>query len=280
MAHVSRCEKESYELRETEDSIVNSTSDGGASVPMPERLHTGVEGQAVPFYDSFNDPDWRKPRGNTSTPNTSFRARFGQRGFQARHASFGVSGFNMVKGGKKPTRPAGFDWSMAKLAAKHLKFCPGETCKEWHPLQNFGSNYNMEDGLDIYCVSCNANHRDDKRGRRNNTTKKKHVVVDKFVAFKQEREGSLLHETQMREVEKRIRMAALEAKGRFKKEIPVKVSEINRLIFENGSYICEVTNEPMTPKCFLDHHSITFEIRLKANQKKVVDVICSDCKKR
>lgn len=279
MAHVSRCEKESHELRETEDSVVNSTSDGGAIVPMPERLHTGVEGQSVPFYDSFNDPDWRKPRGNSSTPNTSFRARFGQRGFQGRHASFGAQGFNMTKGNRKNTRPTGFDWGMAKLAAKHLKFCPGETCKEWLPLHNFGSNYNMEDGLDIYCVSCNINHRDDKRGRRN-TIAKKIQPVDKYVTFKQERESSLLNETQMREVEKRIRQAALEARGRFKREIPIKTSEIYKTIFENDAYMCEATNEPMTPKCFLDHHSITFEIRLNATNKKVVDVICSDCRKR
>lgn len=278
MAHVSRCEKESIELRDTEETVANSIENEDSSVPMPDKLHAGVEGQSVPFYDSFNDPDWRKPRGNTQNPNLSFRARFGNRGFNGRNPGFGASGFNMTnKSGRN--RANGFDWSMAKLAAKHLKFCPGETCKEWLPLQNFGSNFNMEDGLDIYCVSCNANHRDDKRGRRNSALKKV-VSIDKYTTFKKEHEDGILNETQMREVEKRIRLAAIEARGRFKREIPIKTSEIYRLIFEDDAYVCEVTNEPMTAKCFLDHHSITFEIRTNETNKKVVDVICSDCKRR
>ena len=29
------------------------------------------------------------------------------------------------------------DWRNAKVAAKHLKFCPGDHCKVWLPLYNF-----------------------------------------------------------------------------------------------------------------------------------------------
>ena len=54
------------------------------------------------------------------------------------------------------------DWRNARVAAKHLKFCPGEECKNWPPLQNFGANVNMNDGLDVYCIRCNQNKREQR----------------------------------------------------------------------------------------------------------------------
>ena len=132
----------------------------------------------------------------------------------------------------------------------------------------------MEDGLDIYCINCNNAKREEKRGKRHVPG----VIVDKFVQFKEMYDNDEYNESRTREVQKRIELALVEAKGRFKRELPVDPEEVCRRIFLGGKYVCNVTNKPLTPKCFLDHHSITFEVRTNASNKKVMDVICSDCK--
>ena len=60
------------------------------------------------IYDSFTDPDWRRPRRDNILPTTSFRARFGGRRSNIL--------FN--------NRSYPVDWRNAKVAAKHLKFLP------------------------------------------------------------------------------------------------------------------------------------------------------------
>ena len=214
------------------------------------------------IHDSFTDPDWRRPRRDHILPTATFRARFGGN----RH--------NNNKPHTHFHRNRGFpvDWRNAKVAAKHLKFCPGDSCRVWLPLYHFGSNFNMEDGLDIYCLVCNNTRREEKKGRR--TPK---VVVDMFVQFKDAYEKNEYNENRDREVEKRIEMAAIMAKGRFKREIPVDAKDVMKRLFDSNKYVCDVTGKSLTPKCFLDHHSITFEVRRNANNKKVLDVICSDC---
>ena len=279
------------------------------------------EGDQEGLCDSFTDPDWRrKPRRSNILPNTSFRARFGKGGSGAHFAL--SRGVRAVRGDDLPAQGS-VDWRNAKVAAKHLKFCPGDNCRVWLPLYHFGSNFNMEDGLDIYCISCNHHKREEKRGKRVkspqvltshqfeprvtassssssssssgaasssssssalSSSSKYGVVtekVDKFVQFQEEQENSPgIQENRTREVEKRISMAAIEAKGRFKREIKVDPEEVCKRLFQRGKYTCDITNEPLTPKCFLSHHSITFEVResKKHDGKKVIDVICSDCR--
>lgn len=211
------------------------------------------------FYDSFTDPDWRrKRRNNNIMPNAAFRARFG-----GNRRSF----YN-----KNETNNQ--EWKNARVAAKHLKFCPGERCKTYLPLYEFGSNWNMEDNFDIYCIKCNQMKRVEKQSKR----KSSEVVHDSFKVFKQMKTSQLeSEENKMREVFKRIDLASVEAKGRFKREIPADPEEICKKLFGSRKYTCNVTKEPLTPECFLEHHSITFEVRERADKKKVLDIICSDC---
>jgi len=280
MAHFSKWNKEDEELREVESSAGDISAESTVTNGLPDKIHMGIEGRDNSISDSFNDSNWRKSkRGNTS--NTSFRARFSH----LQSGGFGSSGFggsNHFRHRKSRAPPQGnFDWSVAKVAANHLKFCSGEHCKSWLPLHAFGSNYNMCDGLDIYCITCNTNYRNGKRVERivKPALDTKPVIKDKYCAFKEQYESDVFAETQTREVEKRIRQAGIEAKGRFKRDVQIDSSNVCRKLFSDGLYKCEVTNEPMTPACFLDHHSITFELRENGEGKKFVDVICSDCKK-
>lgn len=286
MAHLSRCEEgENQFIDVTEDAGAASGESMVASKPS-DKIHYNVEGQNSSMRDSFNDPDWRRPRSD-APPNKSFRARFSyrpSRGFGS--SGFGGNHFTHVNNTMKyPHRRNGrpynngFDWQTAKVAANHLKFCAGDNCKEWLPLHAFGSNYNMPDNLDNYCISCNNNHRIDRREKRNKNIHPRQSTKDKFCVFKEAYEKEVFKETQMREVEKRMRLACTEAKGRYKREIPLDTAATCRRLFTDEMYVCEVTGEKMTPDCFLDHHSITLELRHNETGSKVIDVICSDCKK-
>ena len=277
MAHFSKCNKEDDEMREAESSAGDISTESVVTNELPEKIHLGIEGRDDSMYDSFSDPDWRKKRSGGST-NSSLRARFSH--LQSGGGGFGSSGFGGVNHFRsRKNRGRGFDWGVAKVAANHLKFCSGEHCRSWLPLHAFGSNFNMADGLDIYCIKCNTNYRNGKRTELNTNPSAKPVLKDKYCAFKEQYESNVFTETQTREVEKRIRQAGIEAKGRFKRDITIDSSNVCRKLFSDGLYECEVTGETMTPACFLDHHSITFELRENEEKKKVVDVICSDCKR-
>lgn len=286
MAHLSRCEQGENEFNVAAVDAGCASGDSVVGLKAPDNIHYNVEGQNTSMRDSFNDPDWRRPRKD-APPNKSFRARFSYNPSRG----FGSSGFGdnrntnvnntMKYPHKRNGRPYnnGFDWQTAKVAANHLKFCAGDNCKEWLPLHAFGSNYNMPDNLDNYCISCNNSHRIDRRAKRNRHPFPKKAKRDKFCVFKEDFEKEVLRETQMREVEKRMRLACAEAKGRYKREIPLDTAATCRRLFTDDMYLCEVTGDKMTPDCFLDHHSITLELRHNGTGGKVVDVICSDCKK-
>lgn len=133
----------------------------------------------------------------------------------------------------------------------------------------------MEDGLDIYCIDCNNRKKNEKYEERKPVKPK---ITDKFVDFCEKYEtDERFEENRRREIYKRIKMAAIEAKGRFKRDITIDPDEIIEHIFEKNNYTCTVKNERLTTSCFLDHHQITFEVRENQKGQKVLDVICSDC---
>lgn len=214
------------------------------------------------FTDPFMDPNWRRPRsrreGMLATPAFSSRFRTKDDTNYLAHIQ-------------------GNDWKKAKMAAKHLKFCPGEDCKQHLPLFHFGSNANTYDGLDIYCTACNRNKRAEKRERRTGR-RHKSVFDDSFAKFKREFENDdAFKKSRAREIHKRIECAAIEARTRFKREIPVKHDQICERLF-SGKYQCEVTGQILSESCFLDHHAVTFEVRKRADNKLVLDTICTDCR--
>lgn len=159
------------------------------------------------------------------------------------------------------------DWKNAKVAAKQLKFCPGESCRQWLPLFQFGENENMADRLDVYCISCN------QRSRRSRRKK-----IDKFEAFvyrseKEEQEEENNNIT--REVDRRIMQAAKEAQRRYNRKFFVDKADITRKLFLFKRFVCCVTGCVLTPRCFLDHHTLTFQL---SNGKDKIEIVCSQCR--
>lgn len=213
------------------------------------------------------------------------------------------------------------DWRQAKVAARHLKFCPGEQCGVWLPLHCFGTNCNMEDGLDIYCIDCNVRRREEMNQKRKrayarasraedgpsqshaheNTHTEKAVqankgwrhqlVLDKYELFRDAHEKAHpapaldpqeeAERARMREIKKRVLEAHAAAQKRFRVAVQVDPTEVSRRLFMRKKFVCTVTGEKLTPECFLDHHSITFELRDAEDENKqvrqVMDIICSDC---
>jgi hypothetical protein len=181
------------------------------------------------------------------------------------------------------------EWRSAKMAAKHLKFCPGENCKKWLPLYNFAANWNMADKLDVYCITCNLNKRNERNTlfRPNKLKRKKkeeYIQVDKFELFNEAYNKNappldlktLKDIALKREMVKRIDDAAKFAINRYKKKFKYDSTEIERKLFQGGKYICNITGQILTRECFLEHHQLTFEYK---KESKKIDVICSQCRK-
>ena len=154
------------------------------------------------------------------------------------------------------------EWKTAKMAAKQLKFCPGESCRQWLPLFQFCENANTPDRLDVYCFTCNRRNR-----------KKK---IDKFEAFVMRSEDEALGVNVLREVDRRIMIAAKDAQRRYNQKFYVDKVDISRKLFLFKRFICCVTGSVLTPRCFLDHHSLTFQ--LSATDKNKIEIVASQCR--
>lgn len=171
------------------------------------------------------------------------------------------------------------DWRSARIAANHLKFCPGDQCRQWLPLQNFSANVNMSDNLDVYCIQCNQA----KRNQRLNSSKlfqRKGPPTDKYEMFKKvykDNKAPLDPEDAkkkavFREVCKRIQEAGDLAKKRYNKKFTVDNLEISRKLFQGGRHVCNITGQIMTPDCFLEHHTLVFQLN---KETKKIEIICS-----
>lgn len=172
------------------------------------------------------------------------------------------------------------DWKNAKVAAKQLKFCPGEYCRQWLPLFQFGENDSMNDKLDVYCISCNQRSRRIKRKK-----------IDKFEAFvaalnKDEDEQQYINNVNNvnnmnninnieREVDRRIMQAAKEAQRRYNRKFFVDKADITRKLFQHKKFVCCITGSVLTQQCFLDHHTLTFQL---SNGKDKIEIVCSQCR--
>lgn len=161
------------------------------------------------------------------------------------------------------------EWKSAKMAAKQIKFCPGEFCRQWLPLFHFAENENMMDRLDVYCFACNQRSR------------KKKKKTDKFEAFvsclnKEEEEDEQEENNNIaREVDRRIMQAAKDAQKRYNRKFFVDKADVSRKLFLFRKFVCCVTGSVLTPKCFLDHHTLTFQ--LSAGEDKM-EIVCSQCR--
>lgn len=174
------------------------------------------------------------------------------------------------------------DWRTQRVEAKHLKFCPGETCRQWLPLHSFSANNNMSDKLDVYCIKCNQSKRHERNNRSQGKFKREEGKrsIDKYEmfvkAFKNSQpprsENVIREEAISREVRKRIEDAAATAIRRYRKKFKVDYTEISRKLFMGGKHICNITGQILTPECFLEHHTLTFALN---KETKRIEIICS-----
>lgn len=176
------------------------------------------------------------------------------------------------------------DWRNARVAAKHLKFCPGDDCKNWMPLQNFGANVNMNDGLDVYCIKCNQNRREQRYRPAAKFQNRQKKTTDKFELFssvykslepKFEDEEKLKKEAVSREINKRIGDAMDYARHRYNRKISADKTEVARKLFQGGKHICNITGQILTQECFLEHHTLTFQL---SKDNKKMEIVCSQCR--
>lgn len=256
------CEREEVNVKSREDELYDELFITG--------IDEGAEEDEQTLYPNTIEDNWRT---KSDKPDTTVN-KFGHQ-----NASF--------------SRFPAPEWKNARVAAKHLKMCPGDQCKLWLPLYNFGSNLNMEDGLDVYCISCNNR----KRSGRKKKDKKRNFytkpVLDKYEQFRvgfvsntpppELTSEQKSEEAVNREVNKRISSALTLAEKRFKRKIPADTVEIARKLFMRKRFACGITGAPLTPKCFVEHHSLAFELRerpvmVNNKTKRVVDIVCSDCR--
>lgn len=138
-----------------------------------------------------------------------------------------------------------------------MKYCPGDNCRVYLPLFQFGNNCNMPDGLDTYCIECNNRKRKEKDRRRCNFG-----CVDDSVADP----PASLKPRMFTQVMKRDVLAVIQAKIEETgdllgwEKMPITATTIYDKLFTGRRWVCERTNQTMTPACFIDHHTIKFMI--------------------
>ncbi len=218
------------------------------------------------FPKSFEDPDWRSHRVNKTYSNARFRKNFG----------FGIKKDSNAPPQTSFERVNPNKWKSAKINARHMKFCPGESCCIWLPLHHFNSNFNMQDSLDTYCIDCNTRKRSEKRKRRVIKCGKVKDDYETFINSKNKFKNA--GKLKQREVFKRIEASIFEAQTRFNTKFPLKCEDVSKKLFDSKSFICNITGQILTPDCFLHHHSLTLQVRQNSNRKRVLDVICSDAR--
>jgi len=170
-----------------------------------------------------------------------------------------------------------FQWSSEKKNTNYFKKCPSKSCQKILDLSNFNSNQNMHDGLDLYCINCNKKNRMKRKNRYTKSVNYSNEQIDdKFELFKinYEDEKIMKHKNEKREILKKIELAITLSQIRFKRKLDVNPTEIYERIFNNDriKFICNNSFEQISQECFLEHHTVTFEI-----QKKKLQIFLNDC---
>lgn len=162
-------------------------------------------------------------------------------------------------------------------ATDRFKYCPGDHCNFWLPLTRFAKNPNMPDGIDIYCIECNKQKREqhDIRRKRFRTSAFKETVEDAFEVFQKtsSAKGSDLKFDLQNRAFSKIQHAIDTAQTKYNENINVDSKTIYDKLFAGNRVLCTITKAALDVGCFLDHHSIEVE-----QCGKVMDVNCTFCR--
>jgi hypothetical protein len=218
---------------------------------------------------SSNTPEWRLP---AAKPSMDWR--------QGPRPVAGVGAFNINKqqcGWKPRQRSKRFSHASRHIDAhqggSNLKYCPGDECHVWLPVHQFASNSNMRDGMDMYCIECNARRRQEQEERRGRF-EGSGVVIDSFERFCCAEDMAVFNDSaQKSAVLGTVNQAILDARIHKGLTVPVSGEVIYAKLFDGRRLMCNITDRALTPSCFLDHHDITF--RQKGAR---LDVNCTNCK--
>jgi hypothetical protein len=101
--------------------------------------------------------------------------------------------------------------------------------------------------------------------------------VDKFERFKRAHAAppEAPERALMREVHRRIATAIKDAEVRHQRALDLDPAEVSRRLFHGGRLICAVSGEPVSPECFLDHHTVRFAVTALPDGK-LLSTICSN----
>ena len=166
---------------------------------------------------------------------------------------------------------------------EHSKYCPGDHCCKVLPTTQFGRNANMQDNLDTYCIDCNIRKRKEREEKRTMISMGLYSI-DKYEQFRINEEhhssGGFLDMIKAtprapyvlkRDVFREIDNVLVEARMKHKYVIPFTPKDVYDSIF-TGKMMCGVTQSPMTPACFMAHHSINVVVN-----ENVIDIKCNKC---
>lgn len=211
--------------------------------------------------DWRNEPrELREPNmfgGNDSTSESVFK----------RSVKFG--GF--MHSNKKKTR------IVVNPDGSRMKFCPGDSCRVFIPLFQFANNCNMPDGLDTYCLGCNNRKRKENDFSRFGFQAGFHLPtaiddsLSSFPSFQPQRKDfvSVMKRDVLAAIQNSIDQTC-ELLGW--KKMPITADVIYEKLFTGRRWLCERTNQTMTPACFLDHHAIRFMI-----EDNRLNIKCNGC---
>jgi hypothetical protein len=210
--------------------------------------------------------NWRQKGLPGGTPQTLFASRNGA----SRVGRGGGGG-----GGSGGRRPDKTNPVITLKDGEQLRYCPGERCRMYLPLFQFSGNANMPDGRDTYCTECNHSMRREKRERRWRY-RERLPHVDKFYAYKQSRKSTC--ETAgvvtREDVERRLEGVIQLGRDHYPTAtIPFTPAKVYAKLFTGRRLLCEVTNEALTPACFMDHHGV----RVVVEEGRAC-VRCSQCR--
>lgn len=142
-----------------------------------------------------------------------------------------------------------------------MKLCPGDNCDVFLPLYQFGSNSNMPDGLDTYCVECNNKKRREKEARRFRTSMSYTPFMGSTSPNNTQMSTVGYGNVMRRDVLQRLEDSIDEASRTLSiPDFPLTAETLYDKLFSGRRLLCDRTGEHLTPGCFLDHHAIHFMI--------------------
>ena len=153
------------------------------------------------------------------------------------------------------------------------KVCPGRSCNTQLPLDCFAANSNMPDGLDVYCLTCNSRRREARKARFDMP------VIDKFELFRNRMMQDVTKPSTMDELHCRISASIADAELTAGRSFKLEPTELSRKLLMRQRFTCTLTNGPVTPECFLQHHSLRFnliDVEVSGRIRTAVKVTCTN----